>query len=166
MSMTNRNISSLIVALLAGAALWFLPDHVRGQNALFGMNGTLLPASALALIFGLSLLDLGTSIVFSQRSDANRNMAKVSDVVLTRATGYGFFLVTSVAGLFTFFLPWIGYFPTATALVVTLMFGTGGRNPLSILVISVLAVLILYCGLRYGLGLHIQVWPDLARLRG
>ena len=164
--MTNRNITSSVVALLAGAALWFLPDHVRGQNTLFAMNGTLLPASALALIFGLSLLDLATSIAFSQRSDANRNVAKANDVVLTRATVYGCLLVGSVACLFTFLLPWMGYFPTATALVVALMFGIGGRNPFSILGTSVLAILILYCGLRYGLGLHIQVWPDVARLGG
>ena len=63
--MTNRNITSSVVALLAGAALWFLPDHVRGLNTLFAMNGTLLPASALALIFGLSLLDLATSYQLS-----------------------------------------------------------------------------------------------------
>jgi hypothetical protein len=164
--MTKRNITSLVLAILAGAALWFLPDHVRGKNALFGMNGTLLPASALALIFGLSLLDFVMGIIFSQRTLANKEAMHADDVVLTRASWYGLFLVTFIAVLFTFSLPWIGYFPASAMLVLTLMFGTGGRNIGTILGISLLAILILYCGLRYGLGVHIQVWPDLTRLGG
>ena len=41
------------------------------------------------------------------------------------------------------------------------MFGTGGRNLGQNLVISVLAVVLLYVGVRYGLGVHIKAWPDL-----
>lgn len=161
MSLTNRNIASLLIALLAGIALWVLPDHVRGDNLLFGMNGTLLPALAIALILGFSLLDLVLNILFSLRSDDNRQALKDDDVVLDRAGGYGLLLVALAACLFTFGLPWVGYLPASLALILALMFGTGGRNLVPVFAVSLAAVGILYLGLRFGLRVHLQIWPDL-----
>ena len=162
MSLTNRNMASLLIAVLAGIALWALPDHVRGDNLLFGMNGTLLPALAIALILGFSLLDLVLNTLSSLRSDDTEKARRDDDVVLNRASGYGLLFVAAAACLFTLGLPWVGYLPASLALVLALMFGTGGRNTGAIFAVSLAAVGVLYIGLRFGLRVHLQVWPDLA----
>ncbi len=159
MSLTNRNKAALVFVLLSGIALWGLPDQVRGQNELFGMNGALLPALALALICGFSLLDLALSLLVSRRSGTNRETLRANDILLSAGFVYGLLLVALSAALFTLLLPWIGYLPASCALVLTLMFGLGGRKPIAILVISFVAVAVLYLGMRFGLGIHMQAWP-------
>ncbi len=141
-----------------------LPAHVRGDNRLFAMNGTLLPALAIALILALSLLDLIFGLLSSARSGANKRTPGPDDVRLSGASLYGLALVTVAGGLFAFALPWAGYLPASFALVLVLMIGTGGRSPVILLSVAVAAVIVLFLGLRYGLGVHLQIWPDLAGL--
>jgi hypothetical protein len=152
---TNRSIASMVLASLSGTALWLLPDYVRGDNQLFGSNGTLLPALALSFICGLSVLDAVGAVI------ADHAARRAEDVRVGREAVYGMLLVTLLAGLFALSLRWIGYAPASVLLVLALLFGTGGRNAGLNLAISVSAAAVLYVAIRYGLGVHLQVWPNL-----
>ena len=159
MLLTNRNKISLVLVVLSGVSLWGLPDQVRGQNQLFGMNGTLLPALALALICGFSLLDLLLGLLFSHRLHWSLVTQKGDDVLLSASCVYGLLLVALGSSLFTLSLLWIGYIPASAALVLCLMIGLGGRKTTLLLVVSLVAVTSLYFGMRFGLGIHLQAWP-------
>jgi hypothetical protein len=156
---TSRNIMSVGIVALSGFALWHLPDHVRGDNQLFGANGTLLPALALAIICGLAALETLRAVISVRRQNASSGTPS-DDVQFGKASVAGILIVTILAGLFAVSLRTVGYFPAATVLVLALMFGTGGRNLGANLLISIAAVALLYVGIRYGLGAHLQVWPD------
>lgn len=156
MSLTNRSIASLAIAVLSGVALWMLPDHVRGDNRLFGSNGTLLPALALAIILGLSVLDILLNILAAW-SDRTHH---ADHVPIGSGAVFGMVLVTLLAGVFAVLLRPVGYVPVAILLVSALMVGTGGRRPLVVLAVSAVAVAILVAGLRFGLGVHLQLWPS------
>jgi hypothetical protein len=160
-SLTNRDIASITIVILTGIALWMLPDQVRGDNRLFAANGTLLPAFALSLICALSALDLIRGLLASRRNGGFQDERHVDDVKVRGATLAGKLLVTILALLFAVSLRTVGFGPAAMVLVLSLMFGTGGRNPRVNLTVSILSVAILYVGVRYGLGVHIQLWPDL-----
>ena len=127
MFLTSRNIMSVGIVVLSGFALWQLPDHVRGDNQLFGANGTLLPALALAIICGLAALDTLRAAITVRRQSPSAG-APSDDVQLGKASVAGILLVTILAGLFAVSLRTVGYIPAATVLVLALMFGTGGRN--------------------------------------
>jgi hypothetical protein len=159
MFLTSRNIMSVGIVVLSGFALWQLPDHVRGDNQLFGANGTLLPALALAIICGLAALDTLRAAITVRRQSPSAG-APSDDVQLGKASVAGILLVTILAGLFAVSLRTVGYIPAATVLVLALMFGTGGRNLGVNLLISIVTVTLLYLGIRFGLGAHLQVWPD------
>lgn len=156
MPLTNRNIASIVIAVLSGFALWLLPDHVRGDNRLFGSNGTLLPALALAIILGLSALEVLQSLLAVRRS----RIPHAKDVAIGRGALFGMLLVTLLAGVFAVLLRPVGYVPVALLLVSALMVGTGGRRPLVVLAVSAVAVAILVVGLRFGLGVHLPLWPS------
>lgn len=160
MSLTNRNVLSILIALMAGIALWVLPDHVRGDSQLFGANGTLLPALALALILGLSVLDAVMSVIHARRGRAEASAQQMDDARLDSASIFGILLVTIMAALFALTLRWLGYGAASLALMLALMIGTGGRSPVVILLISTLTVAVLYICLRFGMGVHIQFWPS------
>ena len=146
--------------VLSAGALWHLPNHVRGDNQLFGANGTLLPALALSIICGLAALGALRNM-FGTWRNAETAEGGTDDVPFGRASVFSILLVTLLAGFFAVSLRKIGYIPAGFLLVLALMFGTGGRNLGQNLVISVLAVVLLYVGVRYGLGVHIKAWPDL-----
>lgn len=162
MSFTIRETASIAIAVLSGAALWMLPAHVRGDNQLFGANGTLLPALALSIICALSVLDTVRNLHARRRNSPPPADRRADDAVFGRVEIAGMLLVTGLALLFTVALGTLGYLLAAVLLVLALMFGTGGRDLRVNLVVSILAVLILYAGVRYGLGVRLQPWPDLA----
>ena len=167
MPITNRSIASITIAVLSGIALWMLPDHVRGDNRLFGSNGTLLPALALSIICGLSVLDtIGAAIIGWRKVLDNPKAPSFQDVHIGTETAFGLLLVTLLAGLFALSLRWVGYVPASVLLVLALLYGTGGRKLGFNLVISVGAVTILYVAIRYGLGVHLQIWPKLTGWAG
>lgn len=165
MLLSKRSIMSLVIVVLSGVALWQLPNHVRGDNRLFGSNGTLLPALALAIICILSALDL-IQAFFADRVRTVARQDTAPDVAFGKASLGGILLVTVLATLFAVSLRTVGYAPAAMLLVLALMFGTGGRDLRVNLLVSILAVGLLYVGIRFGLGVHIQVWPDFSRWTG
>lgn len=157
---SNRNVLSVAIMGLSGIALWQLPNHVRGDNQLFGANGTLLPALALSIICALAGLGALRNM-FGNRRNAEAAEGGSDDVQFGRASVYGILLVTLLACFFTVSLRTIGYIPAGFILVLALMFGTGGRNAGKNMIISALAVVLLYTGIRYGLGVHLTAWPDI-----
>lgn len=158
--MTNRNILSLIIVIASAGALWQLPGHVRGDNALFGMNGTLLPGLALATIFLLSLPNAASGLLKALRGLATRTSPETDAADFGKASVFGVALVTAAAVLFSIGLPQVGFPAVSLGFLVVLMLGTGGRNPPVILATALASVTTLYLGLRYGLGIHLQIWPD------
>ena len=146
--------------VLSGFALWQLPNHVRGDNQLFGANGTLLPAIALSVICALAALGALRNM-FGNWLKAEVAEDGTDDVQFGRASVSGILLVTLLAGFFAVSLRTIGYIPAGIILVLALMFGTGGSHAGRNLMISVLVVVVLYVGVRYGLGVRLQAWPDL-----
>ena len=159
MFVTNRNVVSVAIMILSGFALWQLPNHVRGDNQLFGANGTLLPALALSIICGLAALGALRSMIGGQNRVPETEDG-TEDVPFGKASIASVLLVILLAGFFAVSLRTIGYIPAGIVLVLALMFGTGGRNAGRNLMISVLAVILLYLGVRYGLGVHLKVWPN------
>ena len=109
MFMTNRQIMSLLVVALSGLVLWIIPTQVRGDNQLFGANGTLLPALAIGLMFVLSLLDFGLSFLRTSKSDKERHLAREDDVIINKPQAFGIFLVVISMVLFVWLLPVVGY---------------------------------------------------------
>jgi len=161
MFMTNRQIMSLLVVALSGLVLWIIPTQVRGDNQLFGANGTLLPALAIGLMFVLSLLDFGLSFLRTSKSEKERHLAREDDVIINKPQAFGIFLVVISMVLFVWLLPVVGYLAVSTSLLVGLMLGIGGRGrPMGIILTSVIAVGVLFLALRYGLGLRLQIWPS------
>lgn len=167
MFMTNRQIMSLLVVILSGLVLWIIPTQVRGDNQLFGANGTLLPALAVGLMLILSFLDFTLSIFSTTKSDKGRQLARANDVTINKPQAFGIGLVVVSMVLFVWLLPVFGYLAVSSALLVGLMLGIGGRGrPVAIILTSVIAVGVLFLALRYGLGLRLQIWPDLTLWMG
>lgn len=167
MFMTNRQIMSLLIIVLSGFVLWIIPTQVRGDNQLFGANGTLLPALAIGLMLVLSLLDFILSMLSTSRSDKDRQLARANDVSIKKPQAFGIGLVVVLMVLFVWLLPVFGYLAVSTALLVGLMLGVGGRGrPIVIILTSIIAVGVLFLALRYGLGLRLQIWPNLTLWTG
>ncbi len=167
MFMTNRQIMSLLVVILSGLVLWIIPTQVRGDNQLFGANGTLLPALAVGLMLILSFLDFTLSILSTAKSDKGRQLARTNDVTINKPQAFGIGLVVVSMVLFVWLLPVFGYLAVSSVLLVGLMLGIGGRGrPVAIILTSVIAVGVLFLALRYGLGLRLQIWPDLTLWMG
>lgn len=164
--MTNRNVLSLIVMIASAGALWRLPGHVRGDNALFGMNGTLLPGLALAAMALLSLPNAASGVLKVLRGPAARPSPEADAVDFGKASVFGVVLVTMAAVLFSIGLPWVGFLSVSLGFLAALMLGTGGRDLRVILAVALASVAILYLGLRYGLGIHLQIWPHPALWAG
>jgi hypothetical protein len=162
MFLTNRHIMSLAIAVCSGLMLWVLPTLVRGDNQLFAMNATLLPVLAISLMLVLSAIEFGLSVLNGSKSAQTRQMALDEDVKIKTAQVFSVCLVVILMVLFVLLLPKLGYLLTSTAFLLGLMLGTGGRRPIIIIFTAIIAVSVLYIALRYGLGLHFQIWPNLS----
>lgn len=164
--MRSRQLISLAIMLFCAVAFWIIKSNLRSDGEPFASGAALLPDLAVALMMGLSLLNL-------TRSYLNRNSSTSSDVGMREAdVAIGAPQVTAiglVAGLmlaFTLIFPVIGYLPVSVLLLVALMVAAGGRNKTAIVLVSCLTVSVLYVGLRYGLGVHVKILPNFMMLGG
>lgn len=157
---TNRQIASMVVALLCGAALWVIPSQVEDGEPAFATGASLLPDVAVSLILIFALSDLMLSLARSRRP-ANRSRAEnVEDVALGGAQFTGLLSVTAAMTVYALVLPVLGYLLSSTLLLAGLMLCTGGRRPFTLIAVTAGAVFILYLGMTYGFRIHLQALPD------
>jgi len=160
--MTNRQVVSVVIVMLCGVALWIIPAEVDDGQTSFASGAALLPDLAVSLILFFVLLDLVIS--FARRI----SMTKVleADVVIKRAQILGLLTVVGAMTVYAIALLLLGYLVASGLLLIFLMFCTGGRNIALIVVISVMAVAVLYLGMRYGFGIHLPALPNFTELKG
>lgn len=159
---TNRQIASIVVALLCAAALWIIPSQVEDGEPGFATGASLLPDVAVSLILIFALSDLVLSLARSRRSVNQHDAEGPEDVALGGAQFSGMLSVAGAMTLYALVLPVLGYLLSSTLLLAGLMVCTGGRRPVTLIAVTAGAVFVLYLGMTYGFRIHLQALPDLA----
>lgn len=157
---TNRQIASIVVVLLCGAALWIIPSQVEDGETAFATGASLLPDVAVSLILIFALSDLVLSIARSVGSSDRRNADGAGDVALKGPQLAGLATVAGAMTLYALVLPALGYLLSSTLLLALLMFCTGGRRPLILIAVTLGAVFVLYLGMTYGFRINLQAFPN------
>ena len=153
--MSNRQLCSIGILVLCGMAAYLIPAQTEdGENAAFA-GASLLPNLAIALIFLFTALDLTVSFLRQCKPLASRD----GDVAMGTSQFGGVCAVALLLFLFTLILSPAGYLLSSVLLLVGLMFVTGGRDRLQILVTSVVAAGVLFAGLRFAFGININALP-------
>lgn len=166
MTITNRNRALIIVVLLCGIALWIIPSQVEDGETSFAAGAALLPDIAVSLILIFAIVDLSISLLRSARSPVGREAAAADDVSMGGAQVWGVVIVAGAMALYALVLPYLGYLVSSVLLLAFLMKCTGARHFGKLAGITVVTVIILYIGMRYGFGVRLQALPDLALLKG
>ncbi len=158
--MRNRELVSLTVIFLSLIAFWIVKNSLRAGGETFATGAALLPDLAVSVILGLSCLNLLRSVLGRQKSAATGADLTEDDVPVAGPQIRALLFVCGSMVIFSIGFPVIGYLPMSVLLLIGLMVAAGGRHKTGIILISGITVAVLYLGIRYGLGFHVQILPD------
>ncbi len=159
--MTNRQIISIIILLLCAVAFYAMPMQIDDGEAGAFVGASMMPTLAVSLIVGFVLFDLILSVFLNDTPKTGDKVGQ-GDVLFGSGQISSVVIVTGLLSFFGLFLIPAGYVLSSTTLLAGLMFLTGGRQPVRIFIISLLTACILYTGLRFGFGVHINAFPTLS----
>ena len=159
--MTNRQIISIIILLLCAVAFYIMPMQIDDGEVGAFVGASLMPTLAVSLIVVFVSFDLILSVFLNDMSKTG-DKAGQGDVLFESSQISSIVIVIGLLSLFGMFLIPAGYVLASTALLAGLMFLTGGRQLVRIFIISLMTTCILYMGLRFGFGVHINAFPTLS----
>ncbi|KAE9627967.1 tripartite tricarboxylate transporter TctB family protein [Parasedimentitalea maritima] len=142
-------ISGFALTGLALTLYFYLIPNFVAENEMGAMSPRFFPRLG-ALIIGAGgiLLVIASSWAISRQKGVESGVAHVSDGRLANAI----LIVLAMAGFILLF-QWFGYFYAAPPFLAALVLIFGGRNPLSILLVSAFTTATLYAVFSFGLNL-------------
>ncbi len=160
--MTNRQIISIVILLLCGVAFYAISLQTGDGEAAAFEGASMMPNLAVSLIFTFTLVELVLSRLRKRHIATGGRHGHDDDVNLGRSQLGSVLVVSGLLTLFALILLPAGYLLAGFLLVVGNMLITGGRNTVTIVVIATVATIVLYLGLHYGFGIHINAFPQLS----
>lgn len=156
-------LANVLIALASVVLLaWAIPVYTPPYPG-YGASPALVPNVTVAVMLIMSVLAIARTVL------ADRGGVTSSDEESTypdEESGSGFTQVgrLDIVHLAKFMIPavllvvgieTIGYIPAALGFLLLLQYLVGARNPLVILILSVVAVALMYAAMRYGFGVPI-----------
>lgn len=137
-----------------------MPSQIDDGEVGAFVGASLMPTLAISLIAVFVVFDVILSIVWTGVSKTGAEREH-EDVAIGRSQISSVLIVAGLLSFFALFLSPAGYILSSTVLLAGLMVLTGGRQLVRIAIISFVTTCILYVGLRFGFGIHINAFPDL-----
>ncbi len=159
--MNSRQIISLVIVLMCGVMFYIIPLQTEDGEAAALTGASLMPNLAIGLIFGFSLFDLALSFFRKPKPATAKGEIPSDMVIMGKDQFLGVLMVVCALTVFALVLRPIGYVPASVLLLSALMFFTGGKRLVTIAIIATATTSVLYLGLRFGFGIHINAFPDL-----
>ena len=162
--LTERRIAALGVAAAAIGALWLIPTEVADGQTGFAAGAAMLPSFAAP---GVAALTLADAFLFrSGRGGPVGDHEEADARIMGPAQWRGLGFVIAAMAIYVAVLPWLGYLAPSAILVAALMRAAGGRRSAVIAAGAVGSAGLLFLGVRYGFGIYLRPWPDLALIGG
>ncbi|WP_206198121.1 tripartite tricarboxylate transporter TctB family protein [Shimia sediminis] len=157
---------SLLLIALSLVGLWVSKSELRSGGTPFASGEAMLPELALCLILGLSILNLVRGLMARADKAKTMDVGAEIDVAIAAPQIAAILFVCGLMVAYSLAFTVIGYIPASIVLLAVLMASAGGRNKMAISLVSVLVAIVLYLGLRYGLGVHAKAFPEFLALKG
>ncbi len=164
MTRIQRDTLAYALIVLASVVLfvWVIPAYTPPWPG-YGASPALVPNVAAAIMLIMAALAIVRTLVAGRKGT---RLLTEDSVYPEEEGGAGFtqagrldilhltrFIVP--AALFVVGIHTVGYIPSALGFMLLLQFLVGSRNPVRILVLSVVAVAFMYAAMRYGFGVPI-----------
>ncbi len=160
----QRDTLAYVLIVLASVVLlvWVIPAYTPAYPG-YGASPALVPNVAATIMLIMTILSIVRTMVAVRKGI---ELLAEDSTFPEEGEGTGFtqagrldiphlirFIVPSV--LFVIGINTVGYIPSALGFMLLLQFLVGSRNPVRILVLSVVAVAFMYAAMRYGFGVPI-----------
>ena len=164
MKRVQRDMLAYVLIALASVLLliWAIPVYTPAYPG-YGASPALVPNVAVSVMLVMAILAIVRSVVASRRGTT---LSEEESTYPEDGSGSGFTQVGRVdivhlakfmisAALFVVGINTIGYIASALGFLLLLQFLVGARNPVKIVILSVVTVALMYVAMRYGFGVPI-----------